>query len=468
MYARALLASRWLACLLAAFPGLILACVEDESVYNTNNASPGEWYADFITGPGAFNYTTSPAKGTISEARAEGIAARYYPGCPGATFTNEQLTTNTATTKTWQWETRNSSGMWCGYSSVRLVRYSTSWPAGYTHELCPEPCNGDFPAGAKTLAVASDKPDNYSPPETICSAGNCELILIPSKYQRLGPSGDREYLFMYQGTGLDCEVPTSSITPSPTDTETCVGDWCRSPGTGENCGYFNNSYVCLDKTQPDRCWKNADGSMLCAEAAPMPPKPDSGTAGEPAVPTQTIEACTGENSCQTIQYFNSTAVSNSSRPVPDGAGPSGSGAIDGEGAVTDEEAAQGSASGGLGCDAAPSCDGDPISCAILAQQWRTRCVESPSDSALESELGPVEGEDGELFGSASFEAATSFDSAGWMGAATCLADYSLNLGSLLGTVEIPFSEWCWLLEVIGVFVMIAAYVSAARILIGGI
>ena len=40
---------------------------------------------------------------------------------------------------------------------------------------------------------------------------------------------------------------------------------------------------------------------------------------------------------------------------------------------TKETCTPGSAGGGEGCDAAPSCSGDPINCAILAQSWRARC-----------------------------------------------------------------------------------------------
>jgi hypothetical protein len=83
-------------------------------------------------------------------------------------------------------------------------------------------------------------------------------------------------------------------------------------------------------------------------------------------------------------------------------------------------------------------------------------------------FGATGDEEGDLVPQAGeFDATEAWSSSGWMGAGTCLADYSLVLGGMLPTVEIPFSEWCWLLEVIGVFVMIASWMSAARIVIGG-
>lgn len=473
MHAWALPARGWLAGLLALASGLAFGQAANpppEGCYAPNTyTTSGTWWRHPFSGTARPYPYASPA-----EAHAAGLA--YVNGASTLTSTFCGINAGLSLAPYDFNDNGGCSGGTCQIQRVRVSdgqTFNCSWNMGQATDTkavtCPvqQGCNDDIPANAIHLAVATNKPDSYVPPDSICSPGNCELIRIPNKYHRLGPPGARELMVSYQGTGNDCQTPSPETISAP-DTETCVGPWCRSVDTGENCGYVNNEYTCLDRVEPDRCWRTATGALLCADNAPMPPKPDSGTPGQPATPTETIEACTGANSCQTVNYYNSAAVSASSRPVPQGTGTGGSGALDGEGPVSEEEEAAGSASGGLSCDSPPACDGSPIDCAILAQQWRTRCVENPSDATLEAELGPIEGEDGELFGSATFTAEGSFDSGGWMGAAACIPDYSLNLGAQLGTVEIPFSEWCWLLEVIGTFVMIAAYVSAARIVVQGI
>jgi len=334
--------------------------------------------------------------------------------------------------------------------------------------------------GQKALGGATGVAHDYVPPETRC-VGGCETYRKDQK----NTGGDRKWFRMkdspttasvqayYEFTGMECDgneadsVPAEDVVQEDQG-ERCVGQFCQSVNTGENCGYFNDKYTCVDSIQPDKCQRNGDGSASCAAGAPTPPKPDNGTPGVPAPPNNSVEACTGSNSCQEINYYNTVTVTGSSRPMPTGSNPDGSGVVDGSGPV-EEETPSGSASGGAGCDAAPVCDGDPIGCATLAQAWRARCVDAPSPTDLENTFGPATGEDGEFVGSETREIGDLLDSStGWMGAGACIQDYSLDLGGMLPTVEIPFSEWCWLLEIIGIFTMLAAYVSGARIIIGGI
>jgi len=287
-------------------------------------------------------------------------------------------------------------------------------------------------------------------------------------------------------SGGEPDIPPDEPGPDPEPTgEVCKTsaegtEVCGAPAYGENCGYVNGNFTCLGKTDPDECWIHTDGSRLCGESAPTPPVPDSGTAGVKATPDDVLNAVGPGAVSNEYNYYNTATVAAASRdPGDDGSNPNRLSSTDprttatpvvdvgGDGDGDGDGEPAGSASGGESCDTPPACDGDPILCAVLAQQWRTRCVENPTDQELTELLGPVDDE-GEIFQRETFEAPSSFDSAGWMGGNACLQDYTLNLGSLMGTVEIPFSEWCWLLEVIGIFVMIAAYVSAARIVMGGI
>jgi hypothetical protein len=177
----------------------------------------------------------------------------------------------------------------------------------------------------------------YSPPADICVEGcaafkrDVQTTSGPTRYWRVKDSPTQwTYLVSYQFTGLQCDQQPDVPSNQMTDTgEKCIGDFCRGVQTGENCGFLNDKWTCVSQVSPDRCFKNADGSMLCAEAAPTPPKPDNGTPGVPATPDATVEACTGANSCQQINQYTSTTVSGSSRPVPDGGDTGGSGPIGG-------------------------------------------------------------------------------------------------------------------------------------------
>lgn len=302
------------------------------------------------------------------------------------------------------------------------------------------------------------------------------------------PDGTLEWTVWVDATGEECPAgesgpttptpPQEEAEPPPSDDgENCVVsdagvEVCSSwdpQRSNENCGYVNDEFTCLDKVSNDNCWVMPSGGRLCGEGATPPTAPTApapAPKGQTATPTDQLASNTTNN---TYNYYNSSVVGSSQRPVtPDGSNPitgSPGAAGDGEG----EEEGSGTASGGETCATPPSCSGDPIQCAVLNQQWRNRCQGEPTDAELEAAFGPVENEEGELFGTQEHTIPESLNSTGWMGTtAECMDDLTIDMGSLLGNVTIPFSELCWLINAIGIFVMISSYVSAARILVGGI
>lgn len=95
--------------------------------------------------------------------------------------------------------------------------------------------------------------------------------------------------------------------------ETCAGsspEFCMAKA-GENCGYVNDSFVCLPKVG-NECAVLADGGRVCGSSAPTPPVPDNGTAGVPATPDGQISS-TVNNTTNVYNYFNTTTVGNSAR-----------------------------------------------------------------------------------------------------------------------------------------------------------
>lgn len=479
MYARLLHSRGWLFVLLVALPRLVAGA---DCPLIDGAPAPG-WPG---TNPGGANTGAGTCGGASDTfySSERGYDPGY--GSLGAAVSGGQAAVQAATGRTFTWTvTLIANNYW---DSVYCVKGqgtgSYTWDqrsfvvgvAVSPGTTCTAPVMSctDVPANEKRLVSANDKADSYVPPDDICTPGHCKMIRVPNNYHRIGPPGARDFLLTYQATGEDC-TSTTPITPAPVASESCTADgsnsFCRSVSTGENCGWVNGKYHCFASTEPDRCSRGADGSVVCAAAAPTPPKPDNGTPGVPATPSQTIEACTAPGSCNTYNYYNPTQVSGSSRPVPAGEGPSGSGTIDAGGAITppiETKPGGTSASGGGTCAAAPVCDGDPVGCAILAQQWRNRCVDMPSDSELTALYGS-NGQDATGKFPASKTTVTlpgAFTSSGGL-AASCIDDYSVDMGAM-GTYTIPFSELCWLFQFIGTLVMIGAYVQGARIVSGGI
>lgn len=268
------------------------------------------------------------------------------------------------------------------------------------------------------------------------------------------------------------------------NTSAAANEYCHSnedpENEGDDCGWYNDVLVCTDRTDEDECWVNDDGSRYCGENAPMPPVPDNGTGGVPAEPDdEIIDPDTGNE----YDYYDGDTVGGSSRPPGDsGANPNRPGSTnpsteptpvvdvgDGDGDGDGEGDGDESVGGGGDCDVAPTCEGDVIDCAILDQEWRARCPDELSDEDLLGEFGESFGEgEHEGFGSGTeIEIPEGLSADGWLGGgAECLSDFVLELGGDLPDVEIPLSEWCEWMSIIGMLVMVSAYLSAGRILFG--
>lgn len=169
-----------------------------------------------------------------------------------------------------------------------------------------------------------------------CSDGQCVASYT------IGYPAEREQCDGAQGQGEDPDV-------SEGEGEACIqgsdgSEWCVTAGNGKNCGYLNDSYVCLDATDEDGCQALEDGGRVCNGNAPVPPKPDGGTPGVAAQPDMVIETSTA-----TYNYYNSTTVNNSSRP-PNASGDNpNDGKDDGDGAGSGSTGGSGVGEG-LMCD----------------------------------------------------------------------------------------------------------------------
>ena len=152
---------------------------------------------------------------------------------------------------------------------------------------------------------------------------------------------------------------------------------------------------------------------------------------------------------------------------------SGSGGVSGPGDGSCDPAVQTcqegdgeSKAGGLNCQEKPICeDPNAIQCAILFQQWRFQCQPGDTEAALvvQNEGVDVEIEKlkDRLFNSPGAEiAAPELDESGFVGAACPASPHVSVMGTSL---VFDLTGLCWLAQMVGVFVMIGAYIQAIRI-----
>jgi hypothetical protein len=61
------------------------------------------------------------------------------------------------------------------------------------------------------------------------------------------------------------------------------------PKDKRNCGYYNDEWICPGAIPADNCVQTESGKRFCADGAPTPPVPDTGTPGVPATPEDRIK-----------------------------------------------------------------------------------------------------------------------------------------------------------------------------------
>lgn len=219
-------------------------------------------------------------------------------------------------------------------------------PAGCPDEACDVE-NADV--GTKFTAA------NVSGPNEYCNA------VTQCKMKVLARTGETMTI---HHTDEDCgEVGASPGQPEDGAPETCEvigdGEYCASASGDGQCGYLNDTYVCLKSVKSDECKVVSGGARVCGPAASTtPPVPDNGTPGQVATPDEVIpysarNPVTGSTSTTNYNYYGAATVSASSRdPGTDGGTPDGGspGAGGSEGDGPDNEAVEGA----LGAEAGGS------------------------------------------------------------------------------------------------------------------
>lgn len=106
--------------------------------------------------------------------------------------------------------------------------------------------------------------------------------------------GGGQVMVEYEGTASDCGGSDPSGNETQGQASACISaggnTFCTEPNLADqNCGYYNDDYLCLDAVPPGDCIFFGNGDMACSTSATSPPAPDDGvTPGTVATPDSTI------------------------------------------------------------------------------------------------------------------------------------------------------------------------------------
>lgn len=200
-----------------------------------------------------------------------------------------------------------------------------------------DPCgNGDANADCMNPAACDSSITGLEFMRPVFSAGQHGDICHESSQCKMTAvntlllNGNQEGLIEFVGTDQECSgAPDVPITAGNEATQ-CIssgGDtYCATPDLADqNCGYFNDEYMCLDAVPAGNCTFFGDGNMVCATDSTAPPAPDDGTPGQVATPDSTLDA-----NGTTGNIYNPTTIGGSSGGTSGGGqgdGPEGEGEL---------------------------------------------------------------------------------------------------------------------------------------------
>ena len=386
-----------------------------------------------------------------------------------------------------------------------LVQNQESWKRAIRTFQCKN--SSQEPDGTNRIAIVDSTRTTVStgepPPWWGQNCYECPAAGTPGG-NAIYPVGDSPSTCVDRGGGETCSMDPRPVSGGDV-TVLCMGDTCRQPlqYTGATCTAENappapdvaaNNVTCVSMGGNLHCWHKEDvdcqrvnGESWCFSDVKVQPiitdggqiitddafTPVVDSNDDKVTPDSTVDVTEGASST-TVEHYNSSTVITHGTSDPIAGNPAqggGSGGPAGEG--DGDEGGGGTASGGATCADPPVCDGDPVGCAILAQNWRQRCVDDGNfleGSGLnelaegESVFSALRDQDGDIS-----NVSENLDSEGWLGASReCPSDVSLNFGQMVGMVTVPLSMLCPLLNLTGWLVMFFAGVASIRIIGGSV
>ncbi len=408
---------------------------------------------------------------------------------------------------------------WSYTSLVSISRDGDSCSPGSVYNssthLCeppqPDPCEsqtGFINHQNKTYSLDGSAP-RADPPPIICQSA-CQYTFTqeaPNNCYRFadGTSPNGGFCsYKYKGSGTSCtdgptkppgsvfdQPPTKppiDVTPTLSENFGCSPS-VTNPATGTKSRTCNGV---TEFTKPGSLDCAAAGTPASSSAAPCTsgtPKPEykkdtvsindldisnpDGSTDSTSTKTTTSVVCTGVNACTTKTKEETTSNGKNS----DGSDKPATGDCKGEtckpakdpnspeGEEEGEEEEPRVATGGGSCEASPSCSGDAIDCAVLAEVNKVRCdAEEAGD--YPKHKGDIEGLlSGDKFklGEDELINAPSFiDSGARFLPSACPADANINLNFVGGhSYALSYSPFCFLAESLAPLILIAASLFAA-------
>lgn len=315
-------------------------------------------------------------------------------------------------------------------------------------------CLSDYRYTGAGCGTPTDPPPEVLPPDVggLCVSSAAGQVCLPKKTKTNCGTVNGEQVCM----------------DAPTNCGTVNGEYqCLSNAV--NCGTVNGEEVCVGKVPQSQCVTLQGGQVICGASAVSPPAPDNGTPGTVAEPDAVITGNTvnsnNTTSTTTTNVYGSAAVGASSVPPETVVPVGGDLGLDGDGVG---EGDTGSVSGGEGCDAPPSCDGDVLQCALIQQMWKARCVVVGTASEI---IADMTGGDEVPQGLPTAEAVDVNGEGGFSddrfggGASNCPAPISVTV--MGQAYEIPYTHFCQLAAWLHPVVILAAGLAALGIVFRG-
>lgn len=257
--------------------------------------------AKAATGQGAgvyWNGSTSCATATLSSNWDCSVTALSYL-CDGSIWTGNGEFRNVAYAGIVGDTHRWTGELHCEHTNLTWVKrgdYTTSLDAGGE---CVAPAVFDSDLGdCITPATCDDSITGTAFLRPVFSGGNTGDICHESSQCKMSAgsvtglaAGD---LVEYIGTNESCGAEPVEQVGAEAEQAACItsgGDtWCTEPDLADqNCGYYNEDYLCLGDIPDGGCTFFGNGDMACSSNATSPPAPDDGiTPGNVATPDGTI------------------------------------------------------------------------------------------------------------------------------------------------------------------------------------
>lgn len=415
---------------------------------------------------------------------------------------NHNPATLTLVSSSWNDSSITASATW--YPSWDPNRRDSGSESAKSYQACP---SGAVESGSSCVQYSCPAGAGWTLSGNSCSRTDClsgEVRDQNGQCRSACKSGTKLESGWYQDTNGDGKINSGCFSGCKGDfkgtgpTYVYWGQYQSTPGyVGD---FLANGETCSTASQPDssvtpptqpatdtpeyKCasqgmsWGDINGQVVCVPAGTSGSQPYQ---NPPATKTDTNPDGTTEKTITQDQQDGETVTRVTTKTTYDSNGnpvtttTTSSTAPMSQFCETNPDAAickQSKTNGGGDCATPPQSSGDAIQAAILRQTWETRCQVQKQNDAVdaakqwadgvlsENVISPLSGSQKQTvnFG--------MFDTTNILGAASCPAPIAF---AFLGfTFQLGFDSFCWIAEILGHLIVIAASIVSMRMVLGGL